>query len=496
MATKAKNWFEVDAKGMKTLYAGKDKTFILRELIQNAWDEDGVTQVDITINRAPNCKSGTYYISVEDNSPIGFRDIRDAYTLFRDCYKREDPSKRGRFNLGEKQVFSICEKVQLTTAGKSITFDKAGRKNKKSDRAIGSCVELWLELLPSEAADMKAFVESLMPPKGITTTYNGNAIYPEIDEEFGHTTTVTLPTEYMKDGVMHRSQRKCEIRTYKLMGGVQSYLYEMGIPVCPIDCHFSIDVQQRVPLNLDRDNVPEAYLRDVFAEALNLVHGTDISEANASAKWVRIATSDERCRPDAIETVMKARYTEKHAVANPFDPVANDRAIAEGYRVISGSEMSAEEWDRIKEHKLVLSTSQMFPTTCSGNYETVMPTDNMLKFVALARKVYELIGYEQHGKLSIELVKMAGSNPVATFAPDSNTMTVYVNRLPRNFFTYDGSACEMKKWLELIIHELAHKKGHHTEEAYHQELCRIAAELIEQSTLDHAWIINAMRGSE
>ena len=37
---KLNNWFEVDVKGLRALQEGKDKTFIIRELVQNCWDEN------------------------------------------------------------------------------------------------------------------------------------------------------------------------------------------------------------------------------------------------------------------------------------------------------------------------------------------------------------------------------------------------------------------------------------------------------------------------
>ena len=35
-----KNWFEVSKEGLKELQLRKPKHYVLRELVQNAWDED------------------------------------------------------------------------------------------------------------------------------------------------------------------------------------------------------------------------------------------------------------------------------------------------------------------------------------------------------------------------------------------------------------------------------------------------------------------------
>jgi hypothetical protein len=34
------NWFEVDVEGLKALFKGKSKKYIINELVANAWDEN------------------------------------------------------------------------------------------------------------------------------------------------------------------------------------------------------------------------------------------------------------------------------------------------------------------------------------------------------------------------------------------------------------------------------------------------------------------------
>src|SRR5512136_1181513 len=104
-------WFEVDRKGLRALWAGKPLTFVVRELVQNAWDEPDVTRVDVTLALDTSRRQAT--ITVEDDAPEGFADLRHAFTLYADTRKRIDPTKRGRFNLGEKQVLAICSNASI-----------------------------------------------------------------------------------------------------------------------------------------------------------------------------------------------------------------------------------------------------------------------------------------------------------------------------------------------------------------------------------------------
>jgi hypothetical protein len=79
----AKNWFEVSRQGLKELQAGKPKHYVARELIQNAWDEN------ITVCKmASSYSNGIAHLIVVDDSPEGFRNIADAYTLFAPTVKR------------------------------------------------------------------------------------------------------------------------------------------------------------------------------------------------------------------------------------------------------------------------------------------------------------------------------------------------------------------------------------------------------------------------
>ena len=45
------NWFTVDKDGLAQILEKRGKGFAVLELIQNAWDEDGVTRVDVRVDR-------------------------------------------------------------------------------------------------------------------------------------------------------------------------------------------------------------------------------------------------------------------------------------------------------------------------------------------------------------------------------------------------------------------------------------------------------------
>jgi hypothetical protein len=121
---KRKNWLDVDMEGMRKVLERRGKQLAVYELVQNGWDED-VTKVNVALTRPENGRSE---LVVSDDSPEGFRDLTDSYTMFAESYKKADPQKRGAFNIGEKYVLSLCDEATITTTTGRVIFDENGRR--------------------------------------------------------------------------------------------------------------------------------------------------------------------------------------------------------------------------------------------------------------------------------------------------------------------------------------------------------------------------------
>jgi len=76
------------------------------------------------------------------------------------------------------------------------------------------------------------------------------------------TFNATLRTEVASmDGLLRRAQRETVIRLFPLLPGETATLYELGIPVVETGDRWHCDIGQKVPLTLDRENVPPGFLR-------------------------------------------------------------------------------------------------------------------------------------------------------------------------------------------------------------------------------------------
>ena len=464
---KKKPWFAVSEKGLRDMLSGKKKTFIIRELVQNCWDEPiSYCKVDITWN------AGRIQLSVEDDSPEGFRNIEHAYTLFADTYKRSSPIHRGRINIGEKLVLAICINygAEISTTKGTIEFHPVkGRIHHWSiKRERGSIFKGTFRATKAEYQELIDHAKSLLSPTNIDFYINQEKMQPKsIFKSF----KCTLDTEIYNYEIDNWKTLKRKTEVHLIESDGQSYVFEMGIPIMATDCKWHIDVQQRVPLTLDRESIRPSYLKVLYAEVLNHTH-KDIPDDEASVPWVRAGFTDKRTNKTAVETIFQKRYGDKYLSKNPFDPNANDEAISHGYHLINGAELSKEEWKKLKENDLIQSSTELYGKTSVPGTD-VSPTQEQQKFAHFVKKVAKEF-------LGIDIIVKFMKAPVQDGAYFDGVVLIFiVNRLPKDFF--DGITEENQN---LMIHELGHKSGNHTEHAYHQLLTRLAAQLIIRAIKD------------
>lgn len=456
---KRKDWFKVDAEGLAQLQAGRPKWHVVRELVQNAFDEN-VTRVELTINGA----NGKVNVAVEDDSPEGFRDLADAFTLFGTTYKRSDPTKRGRFNLGEKQAIAQADYAVIQTTKGGVAFERDGtRTTLRSKRQAGSRVELEFKANAEQRQEMAEKAYKFVAPENVRYSVNGCiAEAPKVKLAFESN---PLKTVQLVDGEMKDAWRATQVKLYE-PNGDGAWLFELGIPVCKIACKWSLDVQQKVPLAMDRETVPESYLSDLYAQVLNQTVA-DIQPAEAAEGWVRLGAGHFEVKPETTRALVQKRFGDKVAVAVPGAGRENDEAVANGYRVLHGAELTSEEWTELRKADAVKTTKDLFGLT-PGNAEQVTPTEAMCKVSLLAQRIAKrLDGYD----LTVQFIKLPNSAGAAWFG--DRTLKFVVDRLPADFFD-DPLAPQV---IDLIIHELGHEHGHHTDRNYLDALTRFGGEL-------------------
>jgi hypothetical protein len=474
-----KNWLDVDMEGMRKVLERRGKQLAIYELVQNGWDED-VTKVEVALTRPEN---GSLELVVSDDSQEGFRDLTDAYTMFAESPKKPDPQKRGAFNVGEKYVLALCHEASITTTTGRVTFDDSGRHrtgNVKRER--GSEFRGLLRLKIEEWEAMCKAAMRLIPP--VATFFNGKEIPPRIPLR---TWTATLPTvKGDEEGNLRRTERQTIVSVYAVLPGETPTLYEMGIPVVEIDTKYHVSIGQRVPLNIDRDNVTPAYRSAVLVEVLN--NTVDLlTEEDAKATWVTVGADDERVTDDAITAVLDKRYGENRFSYDPNDPEAAKIAISKGGVIVHGSSMPAGMWENSRRAGAIAppppSPKAHFSEFGKGPIDLSKWTEGMHNFAEFAR-IFALVVI---GKpISISFYSDSGGQGWQG-CYGSNSLKVAKKQCGGNKF-FDGDfESRVFDWTELLIHELAHDKvSDHLSSEFHEECCRLGAKYIEHLCLKSA----------
>lgn len=338
MATK--DILRIDPTGLAQQLGDRPKVFAIYEAVQNSLDAPGVTRVAVSLTRIPNTRRAL--LRVEDDSPEGWTDLTHAFTMFAPSEKKGNPELRGRMNVGDKLIIALAidsggvARIESTKGGVEFSL-AAGRRTLRRKREKGSVLTAEIRMTNDEIATAIEDAALLLVPEGVVVTLECDR-YPaglgyHYRPPLKTMSKVALATVRSDDeGVLRRTIRQTNVEIHEPIDG-RPYLYEMGIPVVEIECEWSINVQQRVPLTMDRDNVTPAYRRKVMTLVVN---GMAPEIEDAGAAWVTDAMASEEIEPEAADAVLDKRFGKKRVMHDPSDPDANRLAALNGYTVVPG----------------------------------------------------------------------------------------------------------------------------------------------------------------
>lgn len=354
------SWFNVDKAGLAAILERRGKFFAIAELVSNAWDS-GSERVEVRLEPLP----GVPYAKIEvEDWGEGFFDLDHANTMFAKSSRAGDASKRGRFNYGEKLVLAICRTAKIVSTSGGREFHETGVSHLRSKRESGTLFTAEIRMTRDEYEECCDRIKRLIPPlvtdKGPNgvTTFNGRQIMrPELIKEF----TTNLHTEGTDEyGELKRFFGTGVVQVFESTDGTGEIL-ELGIPVVESDNGYRVNVLQKVPLNMERDNVTFAFRKGLQAALLNNLHEQLTPEA-AAAAWAQEAAGDARATKEAVQSVIAKRFGDHAVVASPNDPIANARAAASGFTVIHGGTLSGDVWANVRKHELLTPAGSVFPT--------------------------------------------------------------------------------------------------------------------------------------
>lgn len=472
------NWFEVDKDGLKNIQLRRGIAKAVVELVSNALDAPGTKEiaVHILLDATAKKKKGKslYTLQVIDDSPDGFVDLREAWTLFAPSRKIDDPTKRGRFNLGEKLVLSLCEMAVIDSTTGSVCFDERGRTLlKKRNRTSGTEFTASIYMTTEEAEETRVLLRQLIIPSNCALAVDGNVVQ---QPECVHVFTSTLPTEIAdEEGVLRRSQRQTTVLLFE-PGPLGAWLYELGVPVVELpDERWSINVEQKVPLNAERDNVTPAYLKKLRTTVLDNAFNL-LSEADAAESWVEQALED--ANPAAVQAAITKRFGEKRAIFDPSDPEASARLVSEGYTILHGRSLSSGAWSAVKRAEAAVPAGQIAPTTYAhfsmGGTETAVDAERWTPGMKLlANYAQEFARVLLRKNIEVRFFSSVKLNWAACYGP-GGPLCFNIGRLGRKFVDKPEQHAADK----LLLHEFAHEyESNHLSTEYHEAICDLGAKM-------------------
>lgn len=470
-------WFDVDRDGLRDLVAGRDYGFVANELLQNAFDED-VSRVVVEVSPL---RGGRISLVVSDDAPNGFSRLDHAWTLFASSKKKVDPTKRGRFNLGEKFVLAIADRALIVSTTGNVLFDAKGRTYGTDHKtAIGSRIEVSLRATAEQRDEILRAVRRILVPEGVELV---------LDDGTGPTTLpgripiahakTTLPTVLDSgDGVLRSTRRATNVRIFETREGLEGWIYELGIPVAKTGDLYDYDVRQKIPLGTDRETISPAFLREVRAAVLDATRAR-LTPEDAISDWVADALQSKNVSSPAVSAAMTARFGINRVAFDPSDPEANRIAVSKGYTVVHGGSLPAETWENVRRAGDLPPAGRVTPSprpySPDGTPLRDLPPEKISAGMRTVAEVATKIAFLvlEGKKISVRLVSETTWPFAATYGP-SGTLTFNVGRLGRAFFDHPDA----REILDLLVHEFGHEyASNHLSEDYYNALTKIAARL-------------------
>lgn len=465
-------WFTVDKEGLGRVLERKGKAFAVYELIQNALDEQ-TTRIDVTLERIAGSKYALLVVS--DDAPDGFEDLTHAFTLFARSKKGSEASLRGRFNAGEKMTLALCSKAEIRSTTGTVIFDEKGRRRTGAKTERGSIFTGHIRMTTEEIVECEKAVQRLLVPPGVCLVFNGQVVPSRTPVK---TVEASLPTEVADaEGFLRRVTRQTSIEVFEPLEGEEVALFELGIPVMATGDRFHVNVKQKVPLPMDRDSVPPAYLAKVRAIVLEAMT-EQLAADDANSAWVKDAV--QRYGADlgdgTIDRLAALRFGEKRVAFDPSDTEANHIAVMQGYQLVYGSQLTRQEWEVMRRSGAILPAGKVTPSPKPFHpdgeplrlLEPSKWTPRMSAVAAYARRLApKLIGVD----IDVQIASSV-SWPFAA-AYGQRRLVLNLGRLGHLWFEGD-----LEPINDLLLHELAHESApDHLSNQYHEALTRLGARM-------------------
>ena len=413
------DWLAVSTDGFASMNAGREPSHLVKELVQNALDAIGRKRGTVELTLAPNSTPKTLVVTCRDNG-CGMENLRDIRTVFYTS-KTDSHLNRGRMGRGFKEMLCLAQKAVVASRGRRIEFAVEDGKRITRDVAeagvgvLGMLVSMQMPWPQELIGQLEAYFRTFLPPENVQLVVNGTAINARSP---AHQLHAALPTELFEAGRWVRPVRSTGVKLVPVRegeggeGGEEPTVYELGIPVCPVDWSvpYHVDVLQRVPMNPCRDAVASGYLQKLHKVCLPVLL-PEMEGEQVREDWVGAAVA--HC-PDEVqkETIRKA-FGENLARSVPkmgarqFDEDARDL----GLQVIDTKQTSGGFRQVLQEHvptsKEVVDehNDRLVAAAASGGFRLDDVERGDQNLVRARRKLIETAGGKEHVQIVMDFAR-------------------------------------------------------------------------------------------
>lgn len=446
----SQNRFEVDHIGLKLQMKSVSPFRVVQELIANSFDEDTVKVINVSVKF-----ERPYTVIIVEDDGVGFKDVADVFTMYKYSEKRKNTEKRGRFNLGEKQFFSLAEDGYVETGNHRISFKDSNRISETVETPFkGTKVFARIDWSSNIVRDILVNLHRLIVPEDKELFVNDTEVKHKVPVKKFVTQLWTLIEDH-DTKIAKRVKKTTNVELFRVEDG-EAWLYEMGIPVVKliqnIDWH--VNIMQKIPLSTSRNSVTESYLKDLYGSILNNAVEL-INEDDAGARW--ISTAMASATEQTAKSILVKQYgTDKIMIPSTTDYRANEQAIESGVELVKLNTLDRDTKNHLKEIGVLKYASDEFKTNFA-QADNVEPNEKMIKFAEVVKLMAKDVIKKNIG---VSFLSLKGSGTLADYG--QNHMRFNVGVLGKSFFNQFSPEA-----IGLIIHELAHDKHSHDDGIAH-----------------------------
>jgi anti-sigma regulatory factor (Ser/Thr protein kinase) len=489
------DWLAVSTEGFAAMNAGREPAHLVKELVQNALDAIGARgQIVLTAEHHPD----GLLIICRDNG-CGMDNLTDIRTVFHTS-KTDSHLQRGRMGRGFKEMLCLAEEATVTSGCRRIEFvvEEGRRVTRQTDiseneAVTGTLVRMLMPWKAEVIAELDDYFSRLLVPQGTELLVHGR---PIAHRAVSHLVEAKLPTELFEAGRWIRPLRNTVIELVKVGAGEEPSVYEMGIPICPVewDVPYNANVQQRVPMNPCRDAVASGYLVKLHRVCLPLLLA-EMNSEQVRADWVGSAVP--QCAQDIQKEVIRRGFGEDIARSVPpmgvrqFDEDARDigktvidtRQTSGGFRQILQEHVPTTR-EVVNEHNQALisaaaaggfAVADAYGQTDDASrrrrelIESVGGKARVEAVMAFARWFCQrlLDGYGTSDVCSVTLAQLRSVNAIATWSSD-DVLTLGIDT------SWLWTEPTGEESLTTLIHEAAHHLNAHHGRDFHKEMEKLA----------------------